>query len=149
MADPIHIMLVEDNQDDYEATLRSLRKNHFVNPVHWCRSGQHALDCLHAACAGTEDAPHAVPDLILLDLNMPGIDGRHVLSIIKDHPRLRAIPVVVLTTSIDETDIAKCYALGANTYIQKPVHFEGLTAAIRTMKEYWFGIAILPPHSPV
>jgi CheY-like chemotaxis protein len=149
MAEPIHIMLVEDNQDDYEATLRSLRKNHFVNPVQWCRSGQHALDCLHAACAANASARQPVPDLNLLDLNMPGIDGRYVLSIIKDHPRLRTIPVVIMTTSTDETDIAKCYALGANTYIQKPVHFEGLTAAIRTMKDYWFDIAILPPHRVV
>lgn len=85
-------------------------------------------------------------DLILLDLNMPGIDGRYVLGIIKGDPTLRSIPVVVLTTSTDRKDIEKCYDIGANSYIQKPVSFDGLTEAVSTMKDYWFNVAILPPH---
>jgi two-component system response regulator len=144
MATPIRIMLVEDNEDDYEATLRSLRKNHFVNPIKWCRNGQEALDCL----SGKGDIADAVaaqkPDLILLDLNMPGIDGLHVLNIMKADATLRSIPVVVLTTSTDPRDIADCYDIGANSYIQKPVNLEGLTDAIRIMKDYWFDVAILP-----
>lgn len=131
------ILLVEDNEDDYEATLRSLEKNHVMNPVHWCKSGQSALDYLFG-----ENAEK--PDLVLLDLNMPGVDGREVLEKMKKNKATRSIPVVVLTTSKDPVDVDKCYEIGASTYIQKPVNFEGLTEAIRTMKDYWFGVAILP-----
>lgn len=133
------ILLIEDNEDDYEAALRSLKKNHVMNPVHWCKSGREALDYLF-----TEDTP--IPDLILLDLNMPGIDGREVLQKIKSSQKTKSIPVVVLTTSKDPHDVDDCYENGASTYIQKPVNFEGLTEAIRTMKDYWFGVAILPNH---
>jgi two-component system response regulator len=139
------ILLVEDNLDDYEATVRSLRKSHFANPIHWCRNGQDALDYLHCREAYAAESPETSrPDLILLDLNMPGIDGRHLLEQIKNDARLGIIPVVVLSTSADNKDIDQCYALGASTYIQKPVNFEGLMQAIRTMKEYWFDVAILP-----
>jgi CheY-like chemotaxis protein len=136
------LLLVEDNEDDYEATVRSLKKNHFVNPVQWCRSGREALEYLAKAAAGGGD--EILPDLMLLDLNMPGIDGRQVLATVKADAALRHIPVIVLTTSNDARDIDTCYNIGASTYIQKPVSFEGLTEAIRTMKDYWFGIALLP-----
>ncbi len=138
------ILLVEDNEDDYEATVRSLKKNHFVNPVHWCKSGRDALEFLKTA-----GETGALPDLILLDLNMPGIDGRQVLAAVKGDAQLRHIPVIVLTTSNDARDIDTCYDIGASTYIQKPVSFEGLTEAIRTMKDYWFGIALLPNREKV
>lgn len=139
-----NILLVEDNEDDYEATVRSFRKNHVLNPVHWCRSGGDALDYLHGRGRYAEAGTAVRPDLILLDLNMPGVDGRQVLTHVKDDAALRSIPVVVLTTSADSKDVDQCYAIGASTYIQKPVSFEGLTEAIRTMKDYWFGVAILP-----
>lgn len=144
MADLPSILLVEDNPDDYEATLRSLRENHFLNPVHWEKNGTDAL-----AYLGHGQSPDAMkqqepPGLVLLDLNIPGIDGRGVLQAIKQDSRLRCMPVVVLTTSSDERDIRRCYDMGASTYIQKPVSFTGLAQAIRTMKDYWFGIAILP-----
>jgi CheY-like chemotaxis protein len=144
MRTPASIMLVEDSIDDYEAMMRSLKRNHVMNPVHWCRSGQEALDALHGIAKPGQDTPPVRPDLILLDLNMPGLDGRHVLRVIKADAALCAIPVVVLTTSADENDISKCYAMGANTYIQKPVHLEGLIDAMGRLKEYWFGVAILP-----
>jgi CheY-like chemotaxis protein len=141
---PIPVLLmVEDNEDDYEATVRSLKKNHFVNPIHWCKSGREALDFLgHTGKYAGENVP--MPDLMLLDLNMPGIDGRQVLMTIKADPKLRHIPIIVLTTSSDARDVETCYEIGASTYIQKPVSFEGLTEAIRTMKDYWFGVALLP-----
>ncbi|MFC3121710.1 response regulator [Agaribacter flavus] len=139
-----HLLLVEDNQDDYEAVVRSLKKNHFMNPVKWCKNGQDALDYIYKNNAYNDNTDASLPDLILLDLNMPGIDGRHVLQQLKSDKNTRSIPVVVLTTSNDAKDIEKCYDLGASTYIQKPVDFEGLTQAIRTMKDYWFGVAILP-----
>lgn len=144
MADIAHILLVEDNQDDYEATIRSLKSNHFMNPVQWCRSGQQALDYLYAKGEYAGNPNTRRPDLILLDLNMPGIDGRVVLEKLKADPDKRSIPVVVLTTSSDSRDIEQCYRIGASTYIQKPVSFEGLTEAVRTMKDYWFGVALLP-----
>jgi len=143
MSDMLNILLVEDNEDDYESALRSLKRNHFVNPVRWCKNGQEGLDYLkHEGNFAANNDP--LPGLILLDLNMPGIDGRGLLRVIKQDDKLRTIPVVVLTTSSDTKDVEQCYQLGANTYIQKPVSFEGLVEAIRTMKEYWFGIALLP-----
>lgn len=144
MNDITHILLVEDNQDDYEATVRSLKKNHFMNPIQWCKNGQEALDYLYQQGEFANHPDVKRPDLILLDLNMPGLGGRQVLQRLKADPEKCAIPVVILTTSKDSKDVNKCYEIGASTYIQKPVNFEGLTEAIRTMKDYWFGVAILP-----
>jgi CheY-like chemotaxis protein len=138
------ILLVEDNRDDAEATARSLKANHLLNPLHWCRSGQDALDYLSGEGAYAGDPSAARPALILLDLNMPGVDGRQVLERVKGSPALRAIPVIILTTSSDTQDIEQCYTLGASTFIQKPVDFDGLCAAVRAMRDYWFGIALLP-----
>lgn len=144
MAQLSQILLVDDNDDDCEATLRSLKKNHVVNPVHRCSNGQDALDYLYGQGKYASQGACIRPDLILLDLNMPGIDGRQVLSQLKKDENLRSIPVVVLTTSADVKDVDQCYNIGASTYIQKPVSFDGLTEAIRAMKDYWFGVAILP-----
>ena len=137
MSDLPHILLIEDNHDDCEATIRSLKKNHFINPIQWCKNGQEALNYL-------QNKNNQRPDLILLDLNMPGIDGRQVLQIIKTDTALKSIPVVILTTSADSKDVEQCYSIGASTYIQKPVNFQSLTEAIHTVKDYWFGVAILP-----
>lgn len=141
------ILLVDDNEDDYEATERSFRKASFMNPLHWCRSGQDALDYLHGEGSYKDDKTVGIPTLILLDLNMPGMDGRRVLEFIKEDDVLRSIPIIILTTSSDERDIKRCYCLGASTYIQKPVGFENLIEAARRIKEYWFGVALLPKVS--
>lgn len=138
------ILLVDDNPDDYESTFRSLRSNHLMNPVMWCKSGQDAKNYLFRDGRYTSESDCSLPMMILLDLNMPGLDGRELLKIIKNNDRLRGIPVIVLTTSNDPNDVQECYKLGASTYIQKPVHFEGLTEAIKTMRDYWFGVALLP-----
>lgn len=138
------ILLVEDSKDDYEATLRSLQRSEFVHPVHWCKGGQDALDYLNKSGRYADNNDIRLPNLILLDLNMPGIDGRQVLEHIKNDDKLKTIPVVILTTSSNVTDVEKCYNMGASTYIQKPVNFDGLTEALRTLKNYWFGVAILP-----
>jgi two-component system, response regulator len=145
LSDLAHVLIVEDNEDDYEATRRSFVKNHFVNPLSWSRSAEEALRTLRSN-DGSQSGGQAEsrPDLILLDLNMPGMDGRRFLEIIKADEKLKSIPVVVLTTSSDAMDIERCYQLGASTYIQKPVSFDGLTKAVSTMKDYWFGIALLP-----
>ncbi|MDM9619036.1 two-component system response regulator [Rhizobium sp. AC44/96] len=130
------ILIVEDSEDDFEATIRAFKRANLKNPVQWAASGHEALDIL-------EKTPTR-PGLILLDLNMPGLDGRKTLEAIKSNANWRKIPVVILTTSDDERDIEGCYALGANTYVQKPVDLDGLFAAIQRLKEYWFEIAILP-----
>jgi two-component system, response regulator len=138
------ILLVEDNQDDYEATCRAFQKANLFNPVVWCKSGRDALDFLKREGA-YKNAPKASrPGLVLLDLNMPGMDGRKTLAAIKQDEALKQIPVIILTTSADERDIRACYQAGANTYVQKPVSFEGLIEAIQRLKAYWFEIALLP-----
>jgi two-component system, response regulator len=131
------ILIVEDSPDDFEATKRAFSKANLRNRIHRAESGEEALTYLR-----NETNPR--PGIILLDLNMPGLDGRKTLEIIKQTRQLQSIPVVILTTSNDERDVEACYKLGANTYIQKPVDFDGLIAAIRRLKEYWFEIAILP-----
>lgn len=141
------ILLIDDNPDDYEATMRSFRKNQFRNPVHWCSSGEDAWDYLHNDGKYQCDTGVTRPVLILLDLNMPGVDGRQLLREIKSEPELNAIPVVILTTSCDPNDLNECYSLGASTYIQKPVEFEDLIRAMKTMTEYWFDVAVLPQEA--
>jgi two-component system, response regulator len=138
------ILLVEDNIDDYDAAMRSFKAAHLDNPVHWCKSGAEALAFLKGNDPFADAAAVARPALVLLDLNMPGIDGRKVLATVKQDPALRKIPIVVLTTSSDERDVTRCYELGASTYIQKPVDFDGLIGAVSRIKDYWFGIALLP-----
>lgn len=130
------ILIIEDSEDDFEATKRAFGKTNLKNPIEHASCGEEALVFLQTT--------NSLPGIILLDLNMPGMDGRKTLEIIKNDSRLNKIPVVILTTSMDERDIASCYASGANTYIQKPVNFEGLIAAIKELKEYWFEIAVLP-----
>jgi two-component system, response regulator len=131
------ILIVEDSADDFEAAKRAFGKANLRNPIKHAASGEEALVYLRSGSL-------AKPGIILLDLNMPGLDGRKTLEIIKRSPELKKIPVVVLTTSDDERDISACYEMGANTYIQKPVDFDGLISAIKQLKEYWFEIALLP-----
>lgn len=131
------ILIVEDSDDDFDATKRAFSKANLLNPIEHALSGEQALAYL-------KDNKNSKPGLILLDLNMPGLDGRRTLEIIKQHQYLKKIPVVILTTSDDERDVKACYELGANTYIQKPVDFDGLICAIKQLKEYWFEIALLP-----
>lgn len=131
------ILIVEDSDDDFDATRRAFGKANLVNHIERASSGDQALNYL-------KDTANKKPGLILLDLNMPGMDGRKTLEIIKQQKCLKKIPVVILTTSDDERDVKACYDLGANTYIQKPVDFDGLIAAIKQLKEYWFEIALLP-----
>lgn len=138
------ILLVEDNEDDFEATTRAFRRANLHNPIVWCRSGRDAIDFLKHEGAYKQGGEQSRPGIILLDLNMPGMDGRRTLELIKQDNRLKPIPVIVLTTSSDERDIEACYLAGANTYVQKPVTFEGLIEAIKRLKSYWFEIALLP-----
>jgi two-component system response regulator len=141
------ILLVEDNQDDYEATSRAFVKANLCNPIVWCKSGREALDYLRQEGAYKDGGKDSRPGLVLLDLNMPGMDGRKTLGVIKNDEILKRIPVIILTTSADERDIQACYQTGANTYVQKPVSFDGLLEAIKRLKTYWFEIALLPKEA--
>ena len=138
------ILLVEDSPEDYETTVRGLRKAGFSNQVYRCEDGEDALDFLYRRGAYAEPGRARRPVMILLDLNLPGTDGRDVLFEIKRDPKLRTIPVVVLTTSRHERDIQTCYDAGANSYIQKPVRLEEFMRAIDRLKAYWFEVVILP-----
>ena len=138
------ILIVEDSPEDYEATIRAFKKSGLLNPVYRCEDGDDALDFLfrRGKYAGSEKTPR--PGIILLDLNLPGTDGREVLAEIKKDKALRSIPVIVLTTSTDERDIQHCYEYGANSFISKPVDLPGFFKAIQKLKDYWLEIVVLP-----
>ncbi|MDO8810453.1 MAG: response regulator [Gallionella sp.] len=140
------ILIVEDNDDDYIATMRAFKKANLANPVRRCTNGDQAIDYLlqRGEFSGSGKAPR--PSIILLDLNLPGTDGKEVLRAIKANQDLLKIPVIILTTSNAEHDVDWCYEVGANSYVQKPVDFEGFIRAIAQLSEYWLNIAILPKN---
>lgn len=138
------ILLVEDTPEDAEATLRAFKKAGMANPIFHCQDGDDALDFLRHQGKYKDPATAPRPGMILLDLNMPGTDGREVLSEIKADEKLCQIPVIVLTTSADERDIQVCYRDGANSYIQKPVDMKGFLESIQRLVDYWYQIVLLP-----
>jgi CheY-like chemotaxis protein len=140
---PITIVVAEDDPDDQLLTREALEENRVTNAVSFVNDGQELLDYLRQEGPYAEQAPLR-PDLILLDLNMPRKDGREALAEIKADPALRSIPVVILTTSKADEEIQRAYDLGANSFIVKPVTFEGLVSAIRVLAQYWFSIVRLP-----
>lgn len=137
------ILLVEDNPADAELTLRALRKNNLANYVHLARDGEEALDFLF--CRGAYAARTAMPDLILLDLKLPKVDGLEVLQEVKASPRTRAIPVVILSSSKEERDLVRSYRLGVNSYIQKPINFAEFQDVVRQLGMYWLLMNSKPP----
>lgn len=141
---PAVILLVEDDPDDQELTKRALRSSKLRNQLHIVNDGEAALNFLYRRGEYSEPRTAPRPDLILLDLNMPKVDGRAVLSQIKVDPDMRQIPVVVLTTSSSEEDVARSYNLGVNSYVPKPVHMDGFIKAIQQLEHYWFELVILP-----
>jgi CheY-like chemotaxis protein len=138
---PIEILLVEDSPSDTDLTIEAFREGKIPSNLSHVEDGVEAMDFLGRRNAYV-NAPR--PDLILLDLNLPRKDGREVLSELKSNPKLRTIPVVVLTTSKDEQDIAKAYQLQANCYIPKPVDFEQFINVIRAIENFWLTVATLP-----
>ncbi|MFT5468362.1 MAG: CheY-like chemotaxis protein [Verrucomicrobiales bacterium] len=138
------ILIVEDSPEDYEATIRAFRKCGLANPLMHCSDGDEALDYLYRRGPFEEPESSPVPSIILLDLNMPGTDGREVLSQVKQDDDLKTIPVIILTTSIENRDIESCYKAGANSYVQKPVQLQGFLEAIQRLSDYWFEIVVVP-----
>lgn len=144
-AQPIPPMLVvEDSQEDFEALQRLLKRTPISIPVERCVNGEQALSFLYRTGRYTDPAIAPRPGLILLDLNLPGTDGREVLRRIKQDTQLKSIPVVVFTTSNNPRDIEVCYHYGANSYIVKPIDFNQLKRDIQLLVEYWFTVTTLP-----
>ena len=142
---PAIILLAEDDLGDQELTKRALEEGKVENELYIVKDGEEALDYLFRRGRYTDPETSPQPDLFLLDLNMPKLDGRQVLKQIRSIQELRNIRVVVLTTSHQEEDITRSYDLGVHSYITKPVDLDQFFNVIRTLEEYWFQIVVLPP----
>ena len=145
-SDPLTILVADDDSDDRLLIKEAFEEAQLVNPVVFVKDGVELLDYLHrrngfSGLSGTD-----LPGMILLDLNMPRMDGREALEIIKDDSDLRRIPIIVLTTSKAEADILHTYDLGTNSFIAKPVTFEGMVSVMKSLKDYWLQIVELPSH---
>lgn len=134
----IEVLLVEDNVNDAELTMRELKKHNLANKLVHVKDGEEALDFIFATgkYAGLRDITY-LPKVILLDIQMPKVNGIEVLQRIKSHPQTKSTAVVMLTSSKEDPDIQKCYDLGVNSYIVKPVNFERFAEAIRNLGLYW------------
>jgi two-component system response regulator len=137
ITNPMEILLIEDNPNDVELTLHTLQKHHLANHIQVIRDGAEALDYLFCRGAFEGRNPNPAPKLILLDLKLPKVDGLEVLRQIRHEERTRRLPVVVMTTSRQEPDIAESYALGINSYIVKPIDFDQFNEAVRQIGCYW------------
>ena len=142
---PAIILLAEDDLGDQELTTRALEEGKVENELYIVKDGEEALDYLFRRGRYTDPKTSPRPDLFLLDLNMPKLDGRQVLEQICSIHELRNIRVVVLTTSSQEEDITRSYDLGVHSYITKPVNLDQFFNVIRALEEYWFQIVVLPP----
>ena len=144
MTDDASILIIEDSPEDYEACVAALTEDsNIANPTIWFENGDDALDYLRKK-GKYKGAKHALPSLVMLDLNLPGLDGRDVLAMIKSDPETKRLPIVVMTSSSDQADIDRCYEAGANSYVVKPVNLDGFLSAIARLKDYWFKIVVLP-----
>lgn len=139
------ILLVEDNPDDEALTLRALRKSKIANEINVVRDGVEALDYLFCTGSYASRDPFELPQVILLDLKLPKLDGLEVLRQIRNDPRTRILPVVILTSSKEEQDMANAYISGANSYVRKPVDFNQFVEAIGQLGLYWLVLNEVPP----
>lgn len=137
MAHEIEILLVEDNMNDAEMTIRALKKNNIANKLVHLKDGEEAIDFIFAQGMYADRDIENVPKVILLDLKMPKVNGIEVLEKVKSDERTRKIPIVVLTSSSEDPDIQKCYSLGVNSYVVKPVKFEAFVQAVSELGMYW------------
>jgi len=138
------LLLVEDNPDDELLTIRALRRHNLANDIVVARDGQEALDYLFGEGEYADRERAELPQVILLDLKLPKVDGLQVLERIRGDPRTRSVPVVVLTSSNEEGDIVRSYHLGANSYVRKPVDFEQFVEAARQLGLYWLVLNEVP-----
>jgi CheY-like chemotaxis protein len=141
---PVAILMADDDPDDRLLTMEAMNGAHLKNRLFFVRDGQELLDYLYHRHNFADPEKYPRPGIILLDLNMPRMDGREALAELKYDPRLRTIPVIVLTTSKAEEDVLRTYELGVSGYITKPVTFEGLIRIMEALGRYWFEIVELP-----
>jgi CheY-like chemotaxis protein len=142
---PPSLLIVEDSDEDFEALKRIIaRVSTFALKIDRCMDGDDALDFLNRVEKYSADRDRLNPDLMILDLNLPGTDGREVLATIKQSKTLKTIPVVVLSTSSNPKDIEACYQSGANSYMLKPMNVNELSESVRMMLDYWFKATVLP-----
>jgi two-component system response regulator len=139
------ILLVEDNRDDELLTIRALKKNNFLNDVVVARDGQEALDYLFGEGAHAGRDPADWPQVVLLDLNMPRVDGLEVLRRIRGDQRTKLLPIIVMTSSKEDEDILQSYTRGANAYVRKPVDFREFTDAVKHLGLFWLLLNQAPP----
>ena len=144
-SDQVEILLVEDSAEDAELTLRALRKHNLANRIYHAKDGVEALDFLCARGAHASQSTLRMLRVVLLDLKLPRVDGIEVLGQMRADPRTKLVPVVVLTSSREDPDISRCYALGVNSYIVKPVEFEEFMKAVSSLGLYWL-LLNQPPH---
>ncbi|MCC5597672.1 response regulator [Nostoc favosum] len=140
------ILLVEDNPDDEALTLRALKKNNIMNEVIVARDGAEALDYLFGKGVYADRDMSVMPNLILLDLKLPKMDGLEVLRHLRTDDRTKILPIVILTSSKEEQDLINGYSLGANSYVRKPVDFSQFSEAVRQLGLYWFVLNESPPR---
>ena len=140
-----HILLVEDNRMDVELTLDAFHEAKLVNTIHVASNGQEALDYLYGRGRYVDRLAFPMPNLVLLDLKLPGIEGFEVLRQVKSTPILKRLPVVILTSSKEEGDRALSCDQGANSYLVKPVSFEGFLSVVRQINGYWLSLNVAPP----
>lgn len=146
MAEKI-ILLVEDNPDDEALTVRALKKNNIVNKIVVARDGVEALDYLFGTGPYAGRDMDVMPQVVLLDLKLPKMDGLEVLKRLRADPRTELLPVIILTSSREEQDLINGYKLGANSYVRKPVDFEQFANAVRQLKLYWLVVNEPPPRN--
>jgi two-component system response regulator len=142
------ILLVEDNPDDVTLTLRAFKRSHLMNPITVARDGIEALDFLLARGPFADRAAAPPPTLVILDLKLPKLDGLGVLRAMREHDRTRYLPVVILTSSKEEQDLISGYALGANSYVRKPVDFTEFLEAVKVLGIYWLMLNEVAPQGP-
>ena len=142
------IVLVEDNPNDVELTLRAFARNKIANEIVVCRDGAEALDYLHGTGKHAGRDASDAPALVLLDIKLPKVDGFEVLRRVRGDPRTRLVPVVILTSSAEEQDRIAGYDLGANSYVRKPVDFGQFVDAVRELSVYWLMVNQPPPRRP-
>jgi len=146
MNSSVDILLVEDNQNDVDLTLHALRQGKLANNIYVARDGEEALDFLFCRGAFSQNSLDQRPRLVLLDLKLPKVDGVQVLKQVKSDPRTKVIPIVIMTSSKEERDLAESYQSGVNSYIQKPVDFEQFCTTVKTLGLYWL-VVNQPPLS--
>ena len=146
---PPLVLVIEDSDEDYEALRRAFQQSPIPKRLHRCHTGKQALDYLDRSVQPTTTSATTIPAFILLDLNLPGIDGRQVLKTIKQDPVWQYIPTIVLTTSNYGKDIEECYRLGANSYLLKALDLQQFKKSIHTTIEFWLNIAKLPKIADV